>query len=45
VVIIAALNPVLDCDFIESGRQHGAPKHVKWYAGFGLLVTLTWLYI
>jgi uncharacterized YccA/Bax inhibitor family protein len=45
VVVIAALNLVLDFDFIESGCQHGAPKYMEWYAGFGLLVTLIWLYI
>jgi uncharacterized YccA/Bax inhibitor family protein len=45
VVIIAALNLVLDFDFIERGVQSGAPKHMEWYAAFGLLVTLVWLYI
>jgi uncharacterized YccA/Bax inhibitor family protein len=45
VVVIAALNLVLDFDFIEKGCEHGAPKHMEWYAGFGLLVTLVWLYV
>ena len=45
VVIIAALNLVLDFDFIEHGVERGAPKHMEWYAAFGLLVTLVWLYI
>tara|TARA_R110002111_G_scaffold44637_3_gene81024 strand:- start:87 stop:842 length:756 start_codon:yes stop_codon:yes gene_type:complete len=45
VVIIAALNLVLDFDFIENGVERGAPKHMEWYAAFGLLVTLVWLYI
>ncbi|HSJ04899.1 MAG TPA: Bax inhibitor-1/YccA family protein [Verrucomicrobium sp.] len=45
VVIIAALNLVLDFDFIEQGVEHGAPKYMEWYAAFGLLVTLIWLYI
>lgn len=45
VVVIAALNLVLDFDFIESGVAHGAPKHMEWYAAFGLMVTLVWLYI
>jgi uncharacterized YccA/Bax inhibitor family protein len=45
VVVIAALNLVLDFDFIESGAAHGAPKHMEWYGAFGLLVTLVWLYI
>jgi len=45
VVVIAALNLVLDFDFIEKGAEAGAPKHMEWYAAFGLLVTLVWLYL
>ncbi|BBM87327.1 Bax inhibitor-1/YccA family protein [Candidatus Uabimicrobium amorphum] len=45
VVIIAALNLVLDFDFIEKGVEKQAPKYMEWYAAFGLLVTLVWLYI
>ena len=45
VVIVAALNLVLDFDFIEQGVEHGAPKYMEWYAGFGLMVTLVWLYL
>ena len=45
VVVIAALNLVLDFDFIEKGAEHGAPKFMEWYAAFGLMVTLVWLYI
>lgn len=45
VVIIAALNLVLDFDFIESGAASGAPKYMEWYAAFGLMVTLVWLYL
>ena len=45
VIIIAALNLVLDFDFIEEGAERGAPKYMEWYGAFGLLVTLIWLYI
>lgn len=45
VVTIAALNLVLDFDFIESGVNANAPKHMEWYGAFGLMVTLVWLYI
>jgi len=45
VVVIAALNLVLDFDFIETGAARGAPKYMEWYAAFGLMVTLIWLYI
>ena len=45
VVVIAALNLVLDFDFIEEGVEMGAPKYMEWYGAFGLLVTLIWLYL
>ena len=45
VVVIAALNLVLDFDFIENGAEMGAPKYREWYAAFGLMVTLVWLYL
>ncbi len=45
VVVIAALNLVLDFDFIESGVEAGAPKYMEWYGAFGLMVTLVWLYL
>lgn len=45
VVIIAALNLVLDFDFIEKGAEYGAPKYMEWYGAFGLIVTLIWLYL
>ncbi len=45
VVVIAALNLVLDFDFIETGVERAAPKYMEWYAAFGLMVTLVWLYI
>lgn len=45
VVVVAALNLVLDFDFIEEGAARGAPKYMEWYAAFGLMVTLVWLYL
>ena len=42
---IAALSFVLDFDFIEKGAKFGAPKHLEWYAAFGLMVSLIWLYV
>jgi uncharacterized YccA/Bax inhibitor family protein len=45
VVIIAAMNLVLDFDYIEAGAAHGAPKYMEWYGAFALMVTLIWLYI
>lgn len=45
VIVIAALNLVLDFDFIEQGAEMGAPRYMEWYAAFGLMVTLVWLYL
>jgi uncharacterized YccA/Bax inhibitor family protein len=45
VVVIAALNLILDFAFIEMGEQNGAPKYMEWYGAFSLTVTLVWLYI
>ncbi len=45
VVTVAALNLILDFDFIERGSEQGLPRYMDWYAAFGLLVTLIWLYL
>jgi len=45
VVIIAALNLILDFKNIEDGVAQQAPKNMEWFAAFGLMVTLVWLYI
>lgn len=45
VVIIAALNLVLDFAFIDEQTKQGAPQYMEWYAAFGLMVTLVWLYL
>lgn len=45
VVVLASLNLVLDFDYIEKGVARGAPKYLEWYAAFGLMVTLVWLYV
>jgi uncharacterized YccA/Bax inhibitor family protein len=42
---VAALNLVLDFDRIEQGVRAGAPKQLEWFAAFGLMVTLVWLYL
>jgi uncharacterized YccA/Bax inhibitor family protein len=45
VVVVAALNLVLDFDFIEQAADRGAPKYLEWYGAFALMVTLVWLYM
>ena len=45
IVGVAAFNLLLDFDFIERGVAAGAPAKIEWYAAFGLLVTIVWLYL
>jgi uncharacterized YccA/Bax inhibitor family protein len=45
VVCIAALNLVMDFDFIAQGVAARSPKYMEWYSGFALVVTLVWLYL
>ena len=45
ICIVAALNLILDFDFIERGAQMGYGKEMEWYGAFGLMVTLVWLYL
>lgn len=45
VVIVAALNLLLDFETIENGAKYGSPKYMEWFAAYGLLVTLIWLYL
>lgn len=45
IVIVAALNLILDFNFIEEGSKHQLPAYMDWYAAFGLMITLIWLYL
>jgi uncharacterized YccA/Bax inhibitor family protein len=45
VIGVAAMNLILDFDFIEKAAANNAPKYMEWYGAFGLMVTLVWLYI
>jgi uncharacterized YccA/Bax inhibitor family protein len=42
---LAAMNLALDFDFIDKAEAAGAPKHMEWFAAFGIMVTLVWLYL
>lgn len=45
IVVVASLNLILDFDFIERGSQNNLPAYMDWYAAFGLVLTLVWLYL
>ncbi len=42
---LAAMNLALDFDFIDRGVEQGLSKDFEWYAAFGILVTVVWLYL
>jgi uncharacterized YccA/Bax inhibitor family protein len=44
VLVIAALNLILDFDMIEQCAINGSPKYMEWYCAFGLLWTVVWIY-
>ncbi len=45
VVVVAALNLILDFDTIEQGAENNAPKYMEWFSAMGLMITLVWLYL
>jgi uncharacterized YccA/Bax inhibitor family protein len=45
IVGVAAFNLLLDFDFVERGVAAGLDKRMEWFAAFGLLLTLVWLYL
>jgi uncharacterized YccA/Bax inhibitor family protein len=45
IVGVAAFNFLLDFDFIEKSAENGAPRYMEWFAAFGLMLTLVWLYL
>ncbi len=45
VVIMAAYSLVQDFDTIQRGVRNGAPRQFGWLGGFGIMVTVVWLYV
>ena len=45
IVIVAALNLMLDFNFIEKASQAGAPKYMEWVGALGITITIVWLYL
>lgn len=45
IVIVGALNLTLDFDFIEKAASAGAPRYMQWYAAYGLMLSLIWIYV
>ena len=45
ICIVAALNLFVDFAVIDNGISNGAPTFMEWYAAWGLLATVVWLYL
>jgi len=45
VVIVASLNLLLNFDFIKTAVEYRAPRYMEWFAAFGLMLALVWLYL
>lgn len=45
IVVVATLNLITDFAIIETGIENRSPKYMEWYAAFGLILTLVWLYV
>jgi uncharacterized YccA/Bax inhibitor family protein len=45
VIVIAAMNLIVDFSFFEEAAAASAPRYMEWYAAFGLMVSLIWLYL
>jgi uncharacterized YccA/Bax inhibitor family protein len=45
ICVLAAATLATDFEFIRQGVERGAPASMEWYAAFGLVSTLVWLYV
>ena len=45
ICVVAALNLFIDFAVIDTGIRGGAPTFMEWYAAWGLLATVVWLYL
>jgi uncharacterized YccA/Bax inhibitor family protein len=45
ILVVAALNLIMDFGFIEQSVQNQTPKVGEWWGAFGMLITLIWIYI
>jgi uncharacterized YccA/Bax inhibitor family protein len=45
IVILGALTLPLSFEFIKQAAASGAPKYMEWYAAYGLMLSIIWMYI
>jgi uncharacterized YccA/Bax inhibitor family protein len=44
-IVVAAFNLIIDFDVVEQGIKNGADEKFAWFASFGIVLTLVWLYL
>ena len=44
-ILVAAMNLVIDFDFVEQSIRRGSDVKLAWYGSFAITVTLVWLYL
>ena len=42
---LASYSLAIDFDSIQQGVRNGAPRQYGWLGGFGIMVTVVWLYV
>ena len=45
IVTIASFTLLSDFYFIETGAANQYPKHMEWWAAFGLVISVVWIYV
>jgi len=45
VIALAAMNLILDFHWMDAAEENRLPKYMEWYTGWGLMVTIVWIYI
>jgi uncharacterized YccA/Bax inhibitor family protein len=45
ILAVAASTLLVDLTFVEQGVQAGAPRAAEWYAAFGIVSSIVWIYL
>jgi uncharacterized YccA/Bax inhibitor family protein len=45
IVVTGVLNLPMNYEFVEMAAAQGAPKFMEWYAAYGLMLALIWMYL
>jgi uncharacterized YccA/Bax inhibitor family protein len=45
IIIVVSLGLLIDFDTIDQGIANGAPRGLSWFAAFGLITSIVWVYV